>query len=43
MLFSHFHACPARSIDRLESTRDVILWVILSAGGMTAYLSTLTV
>jgi hypothetical protein len=42
MLFSHFHACPARSLDRLESTRDVILWVILSTGGMTAYFSTLT-
>lgn len=42
MLFSHFHASPARSLDRLESARDVTLWVILSAGGITAYFSTLT-
>jgi hypothetical protein len=39
MLFSNFHASPARSIDRLESTRDVTLWLIMSAGGVWAFLS----
>lgn len=38
MLFSSFVACPARSLDRLESARDVLLWVIASAGGLCAVL-----
>ena len=41
MLFSSFHASPARNLDRLESTRDVTLWLIMSAGGAWAFVSNL--
>ncbi len=39
MLFSPYHADPARSLDRLESTRDVVLWLIMSVGGTWAFFS----
>ncbi len=41
MLFSNFHASPARALDRLESTRDVTLWLIMSVGGTWAFVSNL--
>lgn len=38
MLFSHFTESPARALERLETTRDLVLWMILSAGGICAFL-----
>lgn len=38
MLFSHFTDSPARTLERLETTRDLVLWMILSAGGLCAFL-----
>ncbi|MEZ4448689.1 MAG: hypothetical protein R3B09_04350 [Nannocystaceae bacterium] len=38
MLFSHFTECPARALERLETTRDLVLWMILSVGGIAVFL-----
>lgn len=37
MLFSHFTDCPARALERLETQRDLVLWMIVSVGGIAAF------
>lgn len=36
--FSHFTPSTVRDLDRLESLRAVVLWLIMSTGVITAYL-----
>jgi hypothetical protein len=38
MIFSPFSPCLARDLDRLESTRDVVLWLIMSTGAFLAFI-----